>query len=285
MLDSKLGYVVTDRNAVPTAIGDVLLTFANSIIIPATVTYLHQIYNFAILKYDPTLLADTVVKDAAISDVRVKQNDSGIAILIYPVFLVCMSKSYQPLVRKTVVTNIRQFFVSEPIPPSYRSMNIEGIELENPISNGGVIVTADGHIQALYPAFTKHNSKQRSEFYMGVSIEVVLPVLACLREEKSLDMYALEAELTYTQIAHARTLGLTDEWVKRIEKADADRRNIVVVVRRITSCMSLPDLASRAFDFLSTGDIILSVNDVAISRFSDVMNHLEKKSLKLVLLY
>jgi hypothetical protein len=141
------------------------------------------------------------------------------------------------MVRKTVVTNIRQFFVSEPIPPSYRSMNVEGIELENPINNGGVIVTANGEIQALYPAYTKHNSKQRSEFYMGLTIEVVLPVLQYLREGRTLDMYALEAEFTYTQIAHARTLGLNDEWVKRMETADADRRNIVVVVRRVTSCM------------------------------------------------
>jgi pro-apoptotic serine protease NMA111 len=78
VLDSKLGLVVTDRNAVPTSIGDVLLTFANSIIIPAQVLYLHQVYNFAIVQYDPKLLGDSVVKDAVISDVPVRQNDSGI---------------------------------------------------------------------------------------------------------------------------------------------------------------------------------------------------------------
>lgn len=147
-----------------------------------------------------------------------------------------MSKSYQPMVRKTVITNIRQFFVHEPIPPSYRATNVEGIELENPISSGGVIVTSEGEIQALYPAFMKHNAKQRSEFYMGLDIKIVLPVLKCLREGKSLEMYSLEAELTYTQIAHARTLGLTDDWVKKIEAADTENRNVVVVVRRVTSC-------------------------------------------------
>lgn len=77
VLDSKLGLVVTDRNAVPTSIGDVLLTFSNSIIISAQVLYLHQVYNYAIVKYDPKLLGDTFVKDAVISDIPVKQNDSG----------------------------------------------------------------------------------------------------------------------------------------------------------------------------------------------------------------
>ena len=91
--------------------------------IPAQVYYLHQVYNFAILKYDPALLGDTIVKDIVISDQRIMQNDS--------VYLVCMSKSYQPMVRKTIVSNIRQFFISEPTPPSYRSMNVEGIEVTN----------------------------------------------------------------------------------------------------------------------------------------------------------
>jgi hypothetical protein len=81
VLDSKLGLIVTDRNAVPTSIGDVLLTFANSIIIPAQVLYLHQVYNYAIVKYDPKLLGDTDVKDAIISNATVRQNDSGILIL------------------------------------------------------------------------------------------------------------------------------------------------------------------------------------------------------------
>jgi hypothetical protein len=78
VLDSKLGLIVTDRNAVPTSIGDVLLTFANSIIIPAQVLYLHQVYNYAIVKYDPKLLGATDVKDAIISNVSLRQNDSGI---------------------------------------------------------------------------------------------------------------------------------------------------------------------------------------------------------------
>jgi hypothetical protein len=195
-----------------------------------------------------------------------------------------MSKSYQPMVRKTVVTNIRQFFVSEPIPPSYRSMNVEGIELENPINSGGVIVTAEGHIQALYPAYTKHNAKQRSEFYMGLSIEVVLPVLACIREGKSLDMYGLEAECSYTQIAHARTLGLNDEWVKKIEYADLERRNIVVVVRRVTSGFLQLNTATNCFDLLSIGDIILSVDDVPATRFTDIMKNFKTDYLTLNIL-
>ncbi|KAI8904353.1 hypothetical protein EDD86DRAFT_194776 [Gorgonomyces haynaldii] len=264
VINHKLGLLITDRNAIPTSIGDVILTFANSIIIPGTVLYLHQTFNLCVVKYDPKLLGDTVVNDCILSKTRLKQNDETI--------LVCMSKSYQPIVRKTVVTNIRQFYVAEPIPPTYRSMNVEGIELENPINNGGVLVTEEGHVQALYPAFTKHNSKQRSEFYIGICVSILEPILNKLIHGKQDPMYTLEAELTYTQIAHARTLGLTDEWVKKMEKT-----NNVVVVRRLTS-------SANSFDLIKTADIILSVDGEPVQSFEGVMSRVYQPKLDMTLL-
>lgn len=154
IIDSKIGLIVTDRNAIPTFIGDVLITFANSIAIAGEIIYIHQIYNYAILKYDPTLLGNTCVKEAVLNASELNQNEE--------IVLVCMTKSQQPIVRKTVVTNIRQFFVPEPSPPAYRATNVEGVELENPVSSGGVIVK-NGEVHALYLSYTKHMAKQRAE--------------------------------------------------------------------------------------------------------------------------
>jgi S1-C subfamily serine protease len=62
ILDADRGFIVVDRKTCPMSIGDILVTFSNSVIIPAKMIYLHQVFNFAILKYDPTLLGTTVIQ-------------------------------------------------------------------------------------------------------------------------------------------------------------------------------------------------------------------------------
>ncbi|KAJ8325914.1 hypothetical protein O5D80_005558 [Batrachochytrium dendrobatidis] len=284
VLDAKCGLILVDRNTIPTSIGDILLTFSNSIIIPGKIIYLHQIFNFGIVSYDTSLLGDTFVRSVTISPKELSQADS--------VHLVCLSKSYQPIVRKTVVTNIRQFFVNEGVPPTYRAMNVEGIELENPVSQGGVLTTEDGQVQGFYAAYTKHGSKSSGEFYMGLSMSVVIPVLDALRTPDNIasmsgsngvrhnlilpSMKTLEVEMTYTQVAHARIMGLTDAWVKRIESSHLSRRN-VIVIRRVTS-------GTTASDLVNAGDIILSVNGKPATQFSDITSHYDQSHLELALL-
>jgi hypothetical protein len=118
ILNAEKGLIVVDRKTIPVSIADVLVTFANSIIIPAKIIYLHQLFNFAFLQYEPALLGNTTVKTAKISNRQLQQGDD--------VHLVCLTRTYEPLTRKTIVTNIRHFFLMEPTPPTYRSMNIEG---------------------------------------------------------------------------------------------------------------------------------------------------------------
>ncbi|KAJ3289473.1 serine protease [Borealophlyctis nickersoniae] len=270
VVSAEMGYLLVDRHTVPTSIGDILLTFANSIIIPGQLVYLHQLYNFAVVRYDVSLLGETFVQSAPISDKPLNQGDS--------VYLVCLTKAYQPIVRRTVVTNVRQFFVNEPIPPSYRAMNVEGIELENPISHGGVLTDSEGKIQALYAGHTRHSPKGRNEFFMGLGMELVMPAVKAIVEGHGNvpTVQGLEVELTYAQVAHARILGLSDEWVKRIEGSHLSRRN-VLVVRRLTS-------GTEAGRILREGDVVLAVNGDPATKFTDVMRHTESESLDLTIL-
>ncbi|KNC98547.1 uncharacterized protein SPPG_06237 [Spizellomyces punctatus DAOM BR117] len=268
VIDSTKGLVIVDKHAIPTSVGDILLTFANSIIVPGRLVYLHQVYNYAIVQYGVELLGQTFVQEATISNKPLNQGD--------PVFLIALTKSYQPIVRKTVVTNVRQFYVNEPIPPAYRAMNVEGIELENPVSQGGVLTDSQGHVQALYAAYTKHAAKSRNEFYLGLPIEVALPVIEQLRRGDRPVLKGLEVELTYAQIAHARILGLSDEWVKRIEGSHLSRRN-VLVVRRLTS-------GTDASKLLKEGDLILAVDGQPATKFMDIMDHVGRDTLELTVL-
>ncbi|KAJ3026655.1 UNVERIFIED_CONTAM: serine protease [Siphonaria sp. JEL0065] len=277
VVDAELGLVVGDRHTIPISLGDVLLTFANSIIIPAKILFIHQVYNFVLLQYDVALLGETFVKSAVFSTKELSQGDS--------VHMVCLSKAYQALVRKTVVTNKRQFFVSEPIPPCFRAINVEGIELENPLGTGGVLTDEVGHVQALFAAHTKYSTKGKSEFFMGMPISLIEPTVTHVKKLLSspdvklpLDLVSctLEAELTYAQVAHARVLGLPDSWVKKIEGTHLSRRN-VLIVRRVTS-------GTAAVKLLKEGDMILAVDGEATTNYMDIMGLTDKSELNMTIM-
>jgi hypothetical protein len=61
VVDATRGLILVDRKTCPMSIGDIVVTFSNSVIIPAKMVYLHQVFNFSILQYDPTLLGSTVL--------------------------------------------------------------------------------------------------------------------------------------------------------------------------------------------------------------------------------
>ncbi|KAJ3197356.1 hypothetical protein HK101_004232 [Irineochytrium annulatum] len=74
VLDAQMGLVVVGRNIVPFNMGDVSLTFADSIIIPGKVVFLHPTHNVAFIKYDPTLVGETPVRTPVISETELVQD-------------------------------------------------------------------------------------------------------------------------------------------------------------------------------------------------------------------
>ncbi|MEM7612369.1 MAG: trypsin-like peptidase domain-containing protein, partial [Pseudomonadota bacterium] len=75
IVDAERGLVLVDRNTVPMAMGDVTVTFAGSLEIPAKVAYVHPLHNLAMVQYDPALIGDTPVSDARFSDAELKPDD------------------------------------------------------------------------------------------------------------------------------------------------------------------------------------------------------------------
>ncbi|KAJ3216001.1 hypothetical protein HDU67_010079 [Dinochytrium kinnereticum] len=74
VLDAEKGLIVVGRNIVPFNMGDVSLTFADSIIIPGKVIFLHPSHNIAFISYDSSLVSKTPVKTPEFSDSELVQD-------------------------------------------------------------------------------------------------------------------------------------------------------------------------------------------------------------------
>lgn len=91
--------------------------------------YLHPIYNYAIIKYDKTLLGETLIREIKLSDNDLEQGDSVNSIGVY---------NYLPAIKKTTVLSIEDVVTSKCNPPRWRAMNVEGIRLADPIESSGI---------------------------------------------------------------------------------------------------------------------------------------------------
>jgi hypothetical protein len=123
--------IICDRYTVPTSIGDIFITFANSIIIPGKVIYLHPLYNYAILTYDRALLEETPIKAIELSDKELVQGDS--------VYLVGICSDYSPAVKKTTVKRVANIETVKCYPSRWRAINVEEIRLDESVESLGKI--------------------------------------------------------------------------------------------------------------------------------------------------
>ena len=85
--------------------GDVTLTFADSILIPAKILFLHPTHNLAFLSYDPSLLGDTPVESAPLSPIELKQGNKTT--------LVALNHNHVPVCVDTSVTDITAIVIPQ----------------------------------------------------------------------------------------------------------------------------------------------------------------------------
>lgn len=75
VIDAVNGLIIVGRNILPYNMGDIHITFADSLVIPGQVAFIHPTENIALIKYDPKLIGTTPVKSAPISDLPLSQGD------------------------------------------------------------------------------------------------------------------------------------------------------------------------------------------------------------------
>ena len=253
VVDAQRGLVAVDRNTVPVSAGDVRITVAGSLEVPARVAYVHPLHNLALVAYDPALLDGTPIRAASLDTRELVPGE--------PVTVVGMNGDSRVRSIATTVASIddADFPLSRTL--QFRESNLEVANLVNgPTGFDGVIVGRDGRVRALWSSFAAETGRDLVQVNRGMPIEFVAEMVEAQRTSRPL--YSLEAEFAAVPIAEARKRGLDDAWVARLEALAGAHRQVLGISRVVAG--------SPAASVLREGDLLLAVNGTAVSRFRDV---------------
>ena len=291
VVDAEQGLVIVSRAIVPYDLCDISVTIADSIIIDAKVVFLHPLANYTIIKYDPSLV-NAPVQAAKLATSTIRQGASTI--------FMGFNLNLRVVAAKTTVTDITSVAIpSNATAPRYRALNLDAITVDTGLSaqcGNGVLLSEDGTVEALWLSYLGErspNSNKDVEYHLGLATPTLLPVLSQIRTGTIPDLRILNIETQAIQMAQARIMGVSDEWIARVAAANPARHQLFMV-RKIDCAMPgatstndtispfdtrpsntpnstvTPTAANPDGQSLQEGDILLTLNSSLITRVSEL---------------
>jgi hypothetical protein len=154
----------------------------------------------------------------------------------------------------------------------FRDSNLEAINLVNaPSDVDGVIANEKGEVLALWSSFAFETQRELEQVNRGIPAELVTEMMNVVGAGRQL--YSFEAEFNVQSLASARKLGLSDEWVKRFEEHDAQRRQVLGIDRLVAG--------SPAAGLLEPGDLLLAIDGKVVNRFREVERAVQKPDVQI----
>ncbi|RHY25443.1 hypothetical protein DYB32_008309, partial [Aphanomyces invadans] len=266
VVDASQGLVVVDRNTVTDRLGDVTVTFANTLVVPATVRFVHPVHNFAIVQYDPALIGKTPIQSAKVSRAPLQPSD--------PVWLVGLMSgvgrnSWAELVsRETLVSSVKWISLPMPTPPRYQEHNLEMVQLQDVVTTeGGAVCTPDGSVAAFWASFSfqqqRGNAKVESQFTRGIPMDIIMDsVDPLVQGAPTPHLYDLGVDFEHISLAKGRELGMDAALAHALEMHAPERRTILSVGRRWGGT----DAQSQ----LRNGDLVVKIDDAIVTSFREV---------------
>ncbi|MDB6086034.1 MAG: hypothetical protein JWN43_3915 [Gammaproteobacteria bacterium] len=262
IVDAERGLVVVDRNTVPLAMGDVRITFNGTVEVPGKVEFIHPLHNLAVVSYDPKSIGNTPVRAAAFVDKALAPGDD--------VWVVGQRSDSKIMSQRTQVSSVDA--VAFPLSRTlrFRDSNLEAISLVNaPNDFDGVLANDKGDVLALWSSFAFETQRDLEQVNRGIPADLVTEMINVVSDGKQI--YSFEAEFDVESLANARKLGLPDEWVRRFETHNQQRRQVLSVDRLVA--------ASPAAALLEPGDLLLSIDGRVVNRFRDVEGAVQKPNV------
>ena len=253
VVDAERGYVLVDRNTVPIAIGDVSVTFAGSLEVPARVEQLHPLHNLAIVSYDPASIGDTPVRTAQFNTEPLSPGDD--------VLVVGMKADHQLTRQESIVGSVDPLVLPLSRTLRFRDANIEAVNLVNaPDDFDGVLVDRRGKVLSTWSSFMVQSGGESAQFNRGIPADLVVEFVDTVRAGEP--FYSLEAEVNYMPLFAARNVGLSEEWLDRLEMNNPIERRALSVSRIVAG--------TPAAAALSNGDIILAVDGQIVTSYREL---------------
>jgi S1-C subfamily serine protease len=262
IVDAARGLVVVDRNTVPLAMGDVRITFNGTVEVPGKVEFIHPLHNLAVVSYDPKSIGDTPVRSATLKSTELSAGDD--------VWVVGQHSDSKIMSQKTQVASVD--VVAFPLSRTlrFRDSNLEAINLVNaPNDFDGVLADEKGDVLALWSSFAFETQRDLEQVNRGIPADLVSEMINVVEDGKQL--YSFEAEFDVESLADARKLGLPDDWVRRFEEHNQQRRQVLKVDRLVAG--------SPAASLIMPGDLILAIDGKIVNRFREVERAVQKPAV------
>lgn len=262
VIDAVNGYVLVSRRFVPNDVCDIYLIFAESMDIPGKVVFLHPNLNYAIVKYDVSLvLAD--VRSPKFATKPLKRGEKS--------FFVGYNYRYRIVTDEVSVSSVASLNVlANTSNPRYRGTNLECILLDSKIAqecDTGALVDNDGTLRAFWLTYFGEQSENmtNSMYRMALDVTDVKDIIESLnRNEIPKDLRILEAEFTAMTLFLGRTRGVPQEWIDRFEKESDDEVKLLTVYRIGAPMKGAERCPLRFSDIILTvdGKLVTSVRDL-----------------------
>ena len=263
IVDAERGLVAIDRNTVPIAMGDVRITFAGTVEVPGKVVFIHPLHNLAVVAYDPKSIGSTPVRAATLLTRPLSAGDD--------VWVVGERADSKILSQKTQVSSMD--VVSFPLSRTlrFRDSNLEAVSLINPPGDyDGVLADEKGNVLALWSSFAYETQRELEQVNRGMPAELVSEMIGVVAGGRPL--YSFEAEFNVQSLAGARELGLPEEWMRRFEEHNPQRRQVLGIDRLVAG--------SPAAALLVPGDLLLAIDGKVVNRFREVERAVQKPQVK-----
>ncbi len=248
VVDAARGIVLTDRRAVPVALGDVTLTFAGTVRVPASVLWLHPVHNLALLQYHPADLAGVEVAEARLGSGGLDVGDRGV--------LVDLDRSGRARATAASVTGVDAPRAELGRLPRFRPRNSEVATLDAPADTlGGVLVDKRGTVLGLHAGFTDPGTLRTS---FGTLPGCFLDVARQAAAGEVPRAPWIGVEVAPLALATARERGLPDDAVSALARHAPERLSVLEVVR--------VDADAPAAGVLRESDLLLSIDGRVVAR-------------------
>lgn len=271
VVDAEHGYVLVSRKFIPTDVCDVYLIFAESVDIPGKVVFLHPNLNYALIKYDASkVLAD--VRTPKFSNTPLKRGDKS--------FFVGYNYHFRIVTDEVNISSVASLNICpNSISPRYRGTNLECILLDSKIAqecDTGVLMDEDGVLRAFWLSYLGEQTDRMTDMIYRMALDVtdVQHIIEDLKKEETpQNLRILDTEFTPITVFLARTRGVPQEWISRVEEESHDEVKFLSVNR-----VSAPVL-DEVVTPLKTSDIILTVNGNLVKNARDLSPMYTSKTL------